>query len=85
MNKFTVIARPDPVSEQLKQRTIADLEKNGYIYDPDWPDYCFVIGGDGTFIYAVHDILRKHKKNLDKVHFYGIHTGTLGFYTDCSS
>jgi NAD+ kinase len=82
MKKFTVIARPDPVSEQLKQRAIADLTGNGYVYDPDWPDYCFVIGGDGTFIYAVHDILRKHKKNLDKVLFYGIHTGTLGFYTD---
>ncbi len=82
MNKFTVIARPDDISEQLKQRTISDLKSNGYEYDPDHPDYCFVIGGDGTFIYAVHDILRKHIIHLDKVLFYGIHTGTLGFYTD---
>lgn len=82
MKKFTVIARPDEISEELRLRTIADLKKNGYEYDADYPDYCFVIGGDGTFIYAVHNILRKHKKNLDKVMFYGIHTGTLGFYTD---
>lgn len=82
MKKFTVIARPDEISEELKHRTIADLKMAGYEYNPDWPDYCFVIGGDGTFIYAVHSILRKHKKNLDKVLFYGIHTGTLGFYTD---
>ena len=37
-----------------------------------------MIGGDGTFIYAVHQYLDQ----LDKVCFYGIHTGTLGFYTD---
>ena len=42
------------------------------------PDVVFVIGGDGTFIYAVH----KYMDQLDHVRFYGIHTGTLGFYTD---
>ena len=37
-----------------------------------------VIGGDGTFIYAVHQYIDV----LDRVRFFGIHTGTLGFYTD---
>ena len=82
MKNFIVIARPDPVSEKLKQRAIEDLTKNGFVYNDSVPDYCFVIGGDGTFIYAVHHILRTCKKNMDTVLFYGIHTGTLGFYTD---
>lgn len=82
MKKFKVTARPDELSEKLKQRTIADLTANGYEYDELYPDYCFVIGGDGTFIYAVHEIMRAHTVSLRDMKFYGIHTGTLGFYTD---
>ena len=83
MEKYTVICRPDPVSEGLKEQTIKDLNANGYIQDDDDPDYIFVIGGDGTFIYAVHHVLRKlGGPKMDHVKFYGIHTGTLGFYTD---
>ena len=82
MKKFKVTARPDELSEKLKQRTIADLTANGYEYDELYPDYCFVIGGDGTFIYAVHEIMRAHTISLRDMKFYGIHTGTLGFYTD---
>ena len=82
MESFTVIARPDPVSEQLRLRTIADLNREGYVYDEENPNYVFVIGGDGTFIYAVHKIMRESGKGLSGVKFYGIHTGTLGFYTD---
>lgn len=82
MSKFTVIARPDELSESLKQRAIRDLCANGYVYDEDDPEYCFVIGGDGTFIYAVHHIIRQVGRRMNDVKFYGIHTGTLGFYTD---
>ena len=82
MQRFAVINRPDSISENLKTRTEADLVKAGYVKDPDNPDVVIVIGGDGTFIYAVHDTLRNLKTGLDNVRFYGIHTGTLGFYTD---
>ena len=36
------------------------------------------IGGDGTLLYAV----QKYLDLLDDVNFVGIHTGTLGFFTD---
>ena len=42
------------------------------------PDYCFVVGGDGTFLHAVHQYMDK----LDKIIFIGINSGTLGFYSD---
>lgn len=82
MKTFTVIARPDELSESLKERAVKDLTDNGYVLDEKEPDYCFVIGGDGTFIYAVHYVMRSLGRDLNKVRFYGIHTGTLGFYTD---
>ena len=40
------------------------------------PDLVISIGGDGTILEAVHQYL-----NVDCC-FVGIHTGTLGFYTD---
>lgn len=77
MKTFTIINRPDENSElvakQLKQR----LEKSMQ-WDESNPDLCFTIGGDGTFLYAVHHYLNQ----LDRVHFVGIHAGTLGFFTD---
>ena len=82
MPRFTVIARPDSISEQVKGNIITTLNNNGYTYDDNNPETVFVVGGDGTFIYAVHYVTRKLGRQLSDVCFYGIHTGTLGFYTD---
>lgn len=78
MPKFTVVVRPDEVSAMLAKRLQTDLLKHGYEMDETSPETVFVIGGDGTFLFAVHQYL----KQLDKLCFFGIHTGTLGFYTD---
>ena len=45
-------------------------------HDEKNPDLVISIGGDGTILEAVHQYL-----NVDCC-FVGIHTGTLGFYTD---
>ena len=37
-----------------------------------------VIGGDGTFLFAVHQYMDILKETV----FIGIHSGTLGFYMD---
>ena len=78
MPTYTVVNRPDPVSEHLKDRLDGILLNHGFARDEQVPETVLVIGGDGTFIYAVH----KYIDVLDKVRFFGIHTGTLGFYTD---
>ncbi|MEE3488096.1 MAG: NAD(+)/NADH kinase [Bulleidia sp.] len=79
--RFTVVARLDAASAQMKEELIRTLLSDGCVEDEAHPDVVFVVGGDGTFIYAVHMYLDQ----LDHVRFYGIHTGTLGFYTDFHS
>ncbi|MBR3358919.1 MAG: NAD(+)/NADH kinase [Solobacterium sp.] len=76
--KYTIIARPDKVSEKLMSDMEQELQAAGYERDDGHADYGFIIGGDGTFIYAVHHWFYR----LKEMQLYGIHTGTLGFYTD---
>jgi len=79
MEKFMIICRPDPVSMGLKSRIENELISFGkFEKDEENPHTVIVVGGDGTFIYAVHEFIGR----LNTVRFYGIHTGTLGFYTD---
>ena len=78
MPSYTIVSRPDDVSEALKHRTEEVLRTNGYERNDVDPETVFVIGGDGTFLYAVHQYL----EHLEAVRFFGIHTGTFGFYSD---
>lgn len=73
-----MIARPDDVSRKLELYVQNKLEENGLCRDDVQPDTVIVIGGDGTFIYAVH----QYMDHLKDVRFFGLHTGTLGFYSD---
>lgn len=78
MSSFTIVTRPDEVSMALQAQLRQDLRISGYTEDAENPDTIFVVGGDGTFIFAVH----RYLEQLGHARFYGIHTGTLGFYTD---
>lgn len=48
------------------------------IYDTKYPDLIISVGGDGTMLYALH----QYFDLIDHAYFLGVHTGTLGFYTD---
>ena len=52
------------------------LEKNGFVLDNLNPDVVFSIGGDGTFLQAVHSYLNK----LSSIKFVGVNYGSLGFF-----
>lgn len=78
MKKYAIVARPDELSGKLEKKADACLSKAGMIRDDEHPETVIVIGGDGTFIVAVH----KYMHCLNDVCFFGIHTGTLGFYSD---
>ena len=78
MRRYTICARPDDDSRRIADEIRNRLPVSAYAEDPEHPETVFVIGGDGTFIYAVH----QYMDILSDVCFYGIHTGTLGFYTD---
>ncbi|MEG0238973.1 NAD kinase [Anaerorhabdus sp.] len=77
MKTFVIVNRPDEQSENLAQYLKEELSKK-LEWNEDKPELCFTIGGDGTFIYAV----QKYCDQLSDVSFIGIHSGTLGFFTD---
>jgi len=76
MKKYNVITRSDDLSNKISQLIKDRLVDQ--ILDENDPDTVFVVGGDGTFLLAVHQYLPK----LNQVNFIAIHTGTLGFFTD---
>lgn len=78
MKRFTISTRHDEISKKLEEKLNSALIANDWIHDITNPEYVFTIGGDGTFLHAVHHYLKK----LKQVQFVGIHTGTLGFYTN---
>jgi len=78
MSFFSVITRLDEKSNQIKDQIINALSPHGYLYNEDNPATVFVVGGDGTFLKAIHQYIDK----LNQIQFIGIHTGTLGFMCD---
>lgn len=75
MLQYALVAKQDDISKQVASEIqnkligIAD-------YNQEQPDLVISVGGDGTMLASVHQYL-----NQD-VYYIGVHTGTLGFYTD---
>ena len=77
IKKYALVVKQDEKSEQLSIELKRKLE--GILeYNENSPDLIISIGGDGTLLYALH----QHIDKIDYSYFLGIHTGTLGFYTD---
>ena len=76
--RFLTIERDDPNSLEIAQNVIQKCESIGWIYTEANPEIILSVGGDGTLLRGIHDYIDK----LDSLYFVGIHTGTLGFYTD---
>lgn len=77
MEKYTIITRNDEKSIQIK--SIIQKQLNEFMaYDENIPDLVISIGGDGTILRSI----QQYMDRIDKVCFIGLHTGTLGFYTD---
>ncbi len=77
MKRFAVVCRSDETSKNIVEKIRKEL-CNHATEDNVAPQTIFVIGGDGTFLNAVH----KYLDILEEVKFIGVHTGTLGFMTD---
>lgn len=78
MKKFGFVTKKDDKSIKIEQYMKMVLCEKGWIFNQTDPDLVFSIGGDGTLLYGVHHYLDQ----LDHIQFVGIHTGTLGFFTD---
>lgn len=71
------MAKQDIVSIKIKNKINVAL-CNVLNEDKRHPDIVITVGGDGTILRAVQQYINE----LETTHFVGIHTGTLGFYTD---
>lgn len=78
MQNFITVAKKNEKSKKLEKKILSKLLNQGWILNTETPDIVIFIGGDGTLLYAV----QKYLDRLDHVNFVGIHTGTLGFFTD---
>lgn len=78
MEKFSIVAKKNEKSYIIEEKIKSILKQHGWQYDKKNPELVICVGGDGTLLYAVH----KYLNQLENVKFVGIHTGTLGFFTD---
>lgn len=76
--RFAIISKEDDKSKEVEDQLVKKLSDETWIQDQDHPDIVITIGGDGTFLRAIH----RYIKHIETVKFIGIHTGTLGFYTN---
>lgn len=78
--KFTVFTYDSEQNNLIKQEIEQKLIQQHFKIDHVNPDFVFTVGGDGTVLRAIHHYL--DAGILRSVKFVGIHTGTLGYYTD---
>ncbi len=77
MKTYAIVAKKDNKSGQIVSKITKKLDEFLSV-DNQNPDVVISIGGDGTMLQAIH----KYLEISDQACFVGIHTGTLGFYTD---
>lgn len=80
MQRFYIVEKEDNISKKLSQKITQSLLAENKEINSKNPQCVISVGGDGTFLHAVH-----HFKHIDDVVFVGLHTGTLGFFTDYES
>ncbi|WEV45444.1 NAD kinase [Streptococcaceae bacterium ESL0687] len=76
--RVAIVSSGSEESKELERQITQKLRCRHVQVDSKHPDIVISIGGDGTFLQAVHI----YERHLDKVRFVGVHTGHLGFYTD---
>ncbi len=76
--RIGLFIKHEVVSKELEESLIERVKKSGHVFDNDNPQYVFTIGGDGTFLKAVHKYLDK----LASVVFVCVNKGKLGYFSD---
>lgn len=76
--RFGMIVREDPHSASFAKQVEKSCSSIGWTFATTNLDILLSIGGDGTLLRGIHQYIDQ----LDSMSVVGIHTGTLGFYTD---
>ena len=74
--RFSIFVRNDDESKALQDQLKERMLQAHHVEDHKHPELVFFIGGDGTFLRAVHHYLPA----IENITFLGIQTGTLGFF-----
>ena len=77
--KIAIYANDGRQSMAVSRKLYQKFADTHFIFDNDHPDIVVTVGGDGTLLSAFH----KYAAIIDSVRFVSVHTGHLGFYTDC--
>lgn len=72
---YALVIRNDELSKKTAVKIREGL-KGALEYNDDQPNLVISVGGDGTILEAVHKYMGQD------CYFVGLHTGTLGFFTD---
>ena len=81
MMRYSIVRRNDEHSKEVEKKLRNLLSEQSFVEDVEQPKLVISIGGDGTFLYALHQYL----DDCDEINFIGVHTGTLGFLTEYGS
>ena len=76
--KVSLYIKDNQVCKSYEKKVLYLLKEEGFSFDEDNPDVVITIGGDGTFLRAVH----KYMNQIDDTLFVGINAGHLGFFTE---
>ena len=76
MKRVAIFAKEKPLCQDTKEVVLNLLKENGFPIDENNPEVVIVIGGDGTFLRAVHHYLD------NDVMFVGLNAGHLGFFSE---
>lgn len=75
---YAIVSKVDEKSHIVSQKIRNRLNEEGWIENEKTAQLIICVGGDGTLLYGVHQFLDR----INDLLFLGIHTGTLGFFTD---
>jgi len=78
VKRFAIVSKEDTLTQEVQMELLNKMHANNWELDQVNPELVISIGGDGTFLRAIH----KYMDKLSSILFVGIHTGTLGFYTN---
>ena len=78
--KIGLFVKDELIDSDIPTLIVSKISEYGFTFDQEHPEVVIFVGGDGTFLRAVHTYI----EDIDNILFVGINKGSLGFYTDFS-
>lgn len=79
--RYFIVNRDDNYSKKMADAIVSSVKKDSFfLLDEEKPELVIVVGGDGTFLSAMH----KYSEIIDGVKFLCFNTGTIGYYNEFS-